>query len=515
MYKIIEGLGKDDAGQYRIGPRASQFLERQVMFPERMRERQLMVEEPSPLHTQALQRHLIIGGTCDLGAEEAQPVFDKAFDNVRSLRLPKRTIAFEYCVFWDHLDFQQEKSLRGLRNSEVCLQASAYTLDPSKTRFEANGTFHELKLDYSKGDLHIEAEGMYCSKLDDIIRIARPQVAQLHLTKTDASRLINRARHNEAPNDFIARLEAGLQPKVLPALRMTDKGIEHISIETIDVLVPAGYIGIIQEIVGQPILDAYPGQETRVTGLLRHYGLFGTLAGRALRDMKAMAMEVESLDFGVLYDHSLLTNSYAKENIDKEIAQIRELYGRSVEEVAMLGPQWLIQRGDIVQQLALDKLGKEVLADFNDSSVEEYVSSLAQMGYVRQDIGADDGGFGFVTKERHLFEFFVQSFEKDPAKSILGLQEVYTNRRPDINIYANYAVDAAMAGKVRIPEKSKVYAFRMMQNPGVSDCHNALALSRDQVDDPEVVFCVRASIDSPLLLPAQEYVCTALGVSFR
>jgi hypothetical protein len=76
--------------------------------------------------------------------------------------------------------------------------------------------------------------------------------------------------------------------------------------------------------------------------------------------------------------------------------------------------------------------------------------------------------------------------------------------------------DASQIGKIKLPSKSRLYSFGITEHmEPATEYSNDLSISKTWPLDSKTHFWCRTSIDSPILLPMQEYACNEIGIRFR
>ena len=239
------------------------------------------------------------------------------------------------------------------------------------------------------------------------------------------------------------------------------------------------------------------------------------------------------MDLGIIYGHPMVTNMDARRMLDEEI----ELIDRGYKERFLFGINAHTIRGRLVKRLAIEHFGEEVVNNFDKLEVNDYITFLKARGYVepraedvedeedrkfyaklRADGKIEDIAFSakpdYQQKERHLLEFFKQSYAQDPKDSVQMLRKHYQNEPPKMTISATSRKDASILRRLKLPSRSKLCEFGIEENLGAKH-QNSISITRIGFSDEEIHFSLKTSVYSPTLLQLQEYACNQMGIRFN
>ncbi|MDI6721345.1 MAG: hypothetical protein QMD85_03075, partial [Candidatus Aenigmarchaeota archaeon] len=442
----------------------------------------------------------------------AQPVIDGVFRKSKDLKLGRGVADVKYGVVWTPEAFQDERKLSVLFFGEVKVKSTAYTLDPTKPRIGFTGQSHEIGAMTHSNKMTLKASGNYRGQLKNLVEMLTPQYAELNLAKEDAERLLKKVRNRPIGKYLSGMLEKALEPQQRSNVSIfLGGGIEFGTKEVIEIIVPTKFLDTCAEMIGEPLLDVPPKQETQITELIKYYGILDLVRGKRLYDLQMMAREIPSMDLKILYGHPLLTYRQAKKMLREEIRIISEAY----ENMFYFGMNTHMIRGGVVKRLAREHFGDEAVKNFDEISARDYIDFLRGMGY--EPPQAFEKEPDYITKERHLLEFFKQSYHMNPQKSIDKFRDYYQNSEPKMSVFATSGEkDASRSGKLKIPEQSRLYSFGITEHmKRATPYSNDLSISRTLPTSDNIHFWSRTSLDSPILLPLQEYACRDMGINFR
>lgn len=457
--------------------------------------------------------HLTVSGSVERTKDEVQPVLDELFSRAKSVKIDKGTAKVEYKVLWTPEAFQEERRLTGLFFDEVEVESSSYTCDTTQMRIGVQGQSHRIRATTQKNRMVIEATGKYRGELEDLIERYSPQIAKLNLSKEDAERLL-RATRRSSKGINIEALEKALKQVEKDVISLSqDRGISFGKQEVIEITAPTNTLHALEEAIGKPLIDSK--KESRVTQLIKIYGLGATLKGERLSDLQFIARDIPLMDLGIIYGHPMITDTDARKILNDEIALIT----RSYKEMFLFGMNSHIIRGPLVKRLAMEHFGEEVLNGFKDASPRDYVNFMKSRGYVEPtaeefESNGLSGEPDYQQKERHLLEFFKQSYAKDTKESVQRFREFYQNTATGVVISASSKKDASKLSRLKIPSKSRLYRLQINEDLGRKH-RNYISIGRHYPSDKDIDFFSTTSLDSPILLPLQEYVCREMGIKFK
>lgn len=476
--------------------------------------------------------HLLVSGFPKRTLDNVQPVLDEIFSRARNLRLDKGTADIKYAVLWTPERFQQERKLTGLFFDEVEIESRAYTCDPTKVRIGMQGHSHEIEATTQRNKMILKATGKYREQLEGLVERYNPQVAKLNLSKDDAERLLKKVKNNPVSKYVAGRLEKALQPEERSVMSLSlGGGMSFGTQEVIGINILTKFLQQYTDDIGKPLVEVPPKQESQVTEFMKWYNIIELLKGQRLNDLQTLAREIPQMDLGIIYGHPMLTNESARELLDKEIEYVEKIYKDPMFQVFTLGmisPGGPFRRG-LLNRLVEDYFGKEEfekLTSVLDEEGDNFINLLRQRGYmpVNFEDSQDDKTYSFsnwknerfkeARKERHLLEFFKQSYVKDPKESIQRFREYYQNTAPKMRIFArSRSKDASKLRKLKLPDESRLYEFGITEYIRGKYSNN-LSITRTLPSSDDIHFFSRTSIDSPILLPLQEYACKEVGIKF-
>lgn len=234
------------------------------------------------------------------------------------------------------------------------------------------------------------------------------------------------------------------------------------------------------------------------------------LKGQRLSDLKYLARAIPEMHLGIVYNNPVLTLGQARELLDKEV----EIISKGYETIFGLGLNSHMWRGGVVKRLARDQCGDEIVDKFDEIGVNDYIDYLKSKGYEQEESYRDPD---YIRKERHLLAFFKQGYSKNPNTAVENFRKWYTNNEPKLEIFSIARnVDASKIGKIKLPPKSRLFSFGITEHMHEATPYsNDLSIDRTTPSSDSVHFWSRTSLDSPILLPLQEYACNEVGISFR
>lgn len=515
LQNLISDL-KESVAEGSVERRDSQSLvDGRVVLPENFNTDRAEVEfkdfnwgdkSPTSLY------HLGISAFPTLTLDEVQPVLDEMLRMSRDLQLGKGVADAKYEVFWTPEAFQQETGLPTFFSSEITVRGSAYSVDPTKVRIGFQGDSHNVEASMAANRLTLTAEGNYRKELGNLIEALNPQVAKLKLSKDDAQRLLRNVNGSPLGKYFAQSLEKALQPEKKSTLSIgLGGGMSFGTQEVIEIALRTKHLENVREAIGKPLMNGSGKDETGVTALIKVYNAIDLMRGRRLSDLQYLAGAVPKMDLGMIYNHPVITLGQAQELLDSEI----DIISKGYESIFGLGMNSHMWRGGVVKRLARDHFGDSVVSPFDDSNVGDYVAFLKSQGYEPTDTFENEPEY--IAKERHLLSFFKQSYDKDHGTSVEKFREFYQNGEPSLSIHARTrGLDASKTRKIKLPSESRLFSFGITEHMHrATPYSNDMSISRTLPDSKDVHFWCRASVDSPILLPMQEYACKEMGIQFR
>tara|TARA_Y100000310_G_scaffold344933_1_gene460601 strand:+ start:652 stop:2190 length:1539 start_codon:yes stop_codon:yes gene_type:complete len=443
--------------------------------------------------------------------DDVQSVLDGFFVRAKSLKFRKGVAKVRYDLSWTPEAFQDERKLTGLFFDEVEVESIAYTCDPTKVRIDAEES-HEIKATTEATKMNLKATGDYREQLVGLVERLNPQLTKLNLSEEDAGRLLRAVKNNPAGKYFAGGLERGLRPEERYEISVSLDGRAGLrSQKVIELTVPTKVLRLCEEGIGKSLIVVSPNQDSQVTEFIKYYGLGELWRGERLSDLQALARDIPQMDLGRVYNHPILTNPSAKKLLDTEI----DIISKGYESAFGLGPNSHMWRGEIVKRLAIEHFGAEIIEGFDKCTVDQYVTTIRSFSYEPSKSFEDEPNY--IAKERHLLECFRQSYEKDPKESVQKFRESYQNSEPEMRIFASrIKKDASGLRRLRLPSQARLYSFGIDEymNRG-SPYWNELAIVRIFLSDDDINLRCRIRVDSPILLPLQEYACKEMGINFR
>jgi len=536
LASLIDDLREETNGRNLSSEDSGKLIDGKIELPGSLEERDYSVEfknlnfgsgENYPHY------HLRVSGFVQSTLDELQPILDEVFLRAKGLRLKPGQVRAEYRVLWTPEAFQDERRLTGLFFDDAQVRSSLYTCDPTKTRIGMPGQRHEIKAVTNANIMTITASGLYRNELRGMINRFHPQYIKLNLTKDDTERLLRDARKSNRGSKSLSRLEAVLQPQSRYTMSLSiGGGIGFGTQDVIEFAIPASLLQNYENAIGKSLVGT--NGNGGVTELIKIYSIRGIFTGERLKDLQTLARDIPQIDLGLLYNHPVLTLDAAKKMLDKEI----EIITKGYENHFFFGMNSHMMRGGLVKRLAFQHFGDEVLAGFDSLSVNDYVNFLKTRGYVepsaesvesestrqiyaraRAEGKMEERAFAsepdYIAKERHLLEFFRQSYGRDPRESVQRFREFYQNTAPQMNIFAiSKENDASRLRKLKLPSKSRLYSFGLSEDVKAT-YYNDLSIDRTLPNSDSVHFFSRTSVDSPRFLHLQEYACAQMGINFR
>ena len=453
--------------------------------------------------------HIVVSAACERPLSDMQLILDKFLLKARELKFKKGVAAAGYDVFWETKAFMAENALSGLFDGKVALHSVAYTRDASKGRLEENCQTHDITAVLSQGSMVFTARGSYNSHLSKLISIIAPQHAALSLSKQDLDRVSNKIAAG-----FGGKYDANLfakQMRRVPKMHPINPYGSFVELDfkdAFEAVVRTKDIPIYEEFVGKALLGVSEKQDSRITELHRTYGIMELIGGKRLSDLQALARDIPAMELGVFYNHPLLTNKDAQNLLESDMNKLSE---------ALSDPRAYASNPNFRQALrtlAVEHFGADIAKEPCSMAIAEYVEFLKGFGY--EPSQSSYAGLECMANDKHLLECLKQSLAKDPRDSVKRYREIYQNTLPELHIFAANTQDASKSRKLKLPSQAKLYSFDVGgYKDNKSSCFNDLILRRMSPFDKFVQFGLRTRIDSPILLPLQDYVCEEMGIKFK
>ncbi len=452
--------------------------------------------------------HLSVTGYARM-PEMAEAFMEGILGMAKSLPFHRGTARAEYNVSWHLGDFQEVKSLASLYSGEVGIISRIHTVDPQKVLSQNRPKRHNFMATTTQSKLSLKADGLYRAEFLGIADMVNADQALLHLSEHDVKDLEDGAlftAFEEAAQKLAAK--AGRQFRLISA-ESDGSNVPNAAVGRIaNIYIPRRHVEMVSRALGtKPMVNADEGQTTRVEEFVKKYGLRQFWKGERVTDLKRLAETVPRLNFGLLYDHPLITYGQAKDLLGNEISMISGAYDNRLQ----LGADPEDARRHALFTLARELLGPDALA-MALMPASDYARFLQSMGYEAAAVREESGD---LAKERHLLEFLRQSFHSNPGKLAMAYRELYKNKGPEMAIYGKRMADASLIRWLHLPEGSKLNYFGIEENAG-SECpyENSFMMGIDH-QLGRIHFSFTTSIDSPRLLPLQEYACEEIGIEFK
>ncbi len=444
--------------------------------------------------------------------DQVEPIVNELFNRAKELQLPHGVANAQYDLFWSAQDFQEEKKLPDFVTSEITIRGGTYAVDPTKVRIGFPGQRHDIKAEMATNKLSLSAQGSYRGELEHFARELNPQFANLRLSKDDAQRLLKSVESNSRAKRFVPSLREALKPQEYVSISFGLGGHSVGSRDIIKITVATKELDLLRQAIGKPLLNGPQKEETRVEELIKTYGPIDLLRGRRLHDLQYLARSIPQIDLGIVYGSPVVTLDQARELLEKEIEIMTKGYG-STFGLGLNSHLWM---GGVVKSLATEHFDKAIVDRFDELRISDYVDLLKSQGYIpEKDVNQNEPQTGreIIAKEMHLFDFFKQSYSKDPRASVEKYRARYTNHKPDLEIYASGDIDSLELRAIILPPRSRLTSFGIKQPLG-SLHNNALKISRLLPSSEEVHFFSTTSVGNPIFLGLQEYAYREMGVRF-
>lgn len=425
---------------------------------------------------------------------ETTPLLASLLERTRSMQFVPGEFKVGVDVYWPTEVFVQEHDLGSL--TEVSVQSSFYTCDPTKGRIGFYRRSHKLKVELEGKRMQISAEGDYSALLPRIISELKPQNATIRLSASDAQRWINKTR---GLRKWV--LKCALQPQKRNYLSLQmDGGISFDEKEEIETTIATSALSECSEAIGKPLINEATGEQTFVVSLTKLF----FWRSQILPTLQSVVRIIGELKTRAVFDHPLLTTSQAKEMLEKEI----DLVSKSYEHPFFFGMNTQEVRGQLVKLLAQEHFGDDIIVPFDDMDAPQYLAFLQSRGFNYDGETEKRHKTPYVLKEMYLLQFFRQSYTKDPRDSVEQFRQYYVNSAPTVEITGKAKADAVRVASLSLPTQALLSGFSLMERSYQDS--NEISITRRGKDN--VYLRVIVSLDSLKLLDLQEEVCKKMGV---
>ncbi|MEK6898188.1 MAG: hypothetical protein AABX28_02405 [Nanoarchaeota archaeon] len=496
--------------------------------------------------------------------EGLQPVLNKAFTKTANLGLKKRIARVGYEASWTFDEFQSERKL-DLSFGGVKIESSGITINPDKRVGDNNNgqlSFekrHKIQVRSEGRNILLEGSGGYRLHLKRLAESVGAKYAILPLSSKDRKEIFNELTEyvhrkiDDPKQDFgyMGGLKEGLK-MILLLLKLKKEFEKKVSMRFLmhkdgswTRIVPEGFmfgirntefpikhLDLLEEIIRKPLLTALPPSQgtPQITSFLKTPGVLDFFRDdRVLSDLQKLAEEVYKIDFGVLYNHPLITNTTAREFLESEIEDISKSYYEKFSKEKF--PYYPHNRRERLEELAIEHFGHEIVIgnkykDFTMSQIIEkfegtesdFIEFLRSFNYKPTQSFEE----GFIPEsyheeakkdllnERHLLECLRQGYNENPEAFVKKYREHYIIEKPHMIIDGGREqVDASLLKMIKLPEQP--LNFFSIEDFSIEDSsyNNLLIRMRNRNN-----FSLRINIDSPTLLPLQEYICKEIGINF-
>lgn len=431
---------------------------------------------------------------------------------------------FQYGLFWkDPETFQAEESLRDFYEIEV--SSCADIPDPKKTMLEKTQSHYMTARGENERNLGIIAEGKYRAIMDSLVKDLRPQVATLKLSPEDAEKLIRKAGEHPVLKYFARDLEEQIAKSLNPSdfdnmfksSLLSFAGIQNPM--EIEVVFKTFLLDYLNEIIQKPLISIQENRKTQITEIKKRYGLMRRLMGKnLLSDLQTVARRLQAIDLGVFFDYQLLTYESAKELLDREIGILSESYeNRIVTGRRYFGFNPHMVMGWHVKRFAKMYFDDKLVEGFDRAVIDRedlgpYIGFLKSFGYQPTQSFEDEPPY--IAKERHLLEFFKQTYANNPEKAVQKYKERYQNKKPDLEIFGEtHKRKLSSLRESIIPKNLGLYSFYIQE--GRIPYDNQVRLHTSGPTSDFYTFTCSVDLCSPSLLQLQESACNQVGITFN
>ena len=422
-------------------------------------------------------------------------------DRTRGLSFDPATFAVKANFYWTADSFAQETGFEGL--TRIRINGNFYTINPKKTRVGFVDKFHQLDADLKGNSMQISAKGDYSSLIPRIIDELKPQFITIQLSASDAQRWIKNSSWFERL--VLKRL---LKPKKqsLLSFSMGGGGVSLSEEDVIQVTMPTAVLAKCVNAIGRPLINHVIGEDSFIVSITKVFP-----RGReVLSTLKSLVRITSELKTDTVFDHPILTTSQAKKLLEKEI----KIVANSYEDSYYLGTHTHTRRGPLVERLARDHFGDDILVPFGDMDPAQYLAFLQGHGFVYSGEAGLKQESPYIQKEMYLFTFFQQSYATDPRDSVERFRQCYIQSQPRITIDGETTFDAAAIGEMKMSSHASLLSFSLEECSGHGE--NEVSVSRLSPSSDDVHCWVRLSLDSPCkLLSLQEEFCERVGIRWH
>ena len=426
------------------------------------------------------------------------PLLTDLMKQVQGLQFEQKTFEVETGVYWPEGAFTQECNLGDL--TEVRVRSSFYAHDPTKVRIGFPGQSHEISFELNGKTLQISATGDYSTLLPKVITELKPQFATIRISPEDAKRWLSKTKGWRKK-----LLERVLKPQKRNYLGIQmGGGISFDEKNEIEVMVVTSALPGCAEAIGKPLINEVTGEQSFVVNLTKTF----LRQSSALPALQKTLEIIGALNTQTVFGHPLLTTAKAKEMLDKEV----DLVSRSYGSMFFFGANTHKVRRPVVLRLVREHFGDEIVRPFEAMSPKDYLEFLRSLGFKYNNELDEKKEYPHVLKERYLFQFFTQSYAKDPSKSVEKYRQSYVNSSPKVEVTGKVRrVDASRISKLSLPEKSILMGFALKPAIGSEQGYDEISITR-LLPHSDIHFWLRLSLDSCKLVDIQEEVCKKWGV---
>jgi hypothetical protein len=487
---LVESLRAIPADQLRDA--GSKLAQERVVYPNDWEDSKTELRQVSWRETRGYNLHL--SASPKKALLETTPLLVSLLERTRGMQFAPGEFEVNADVCWPTDAFVQEHDLGSL--SEVRVRSSFYARDPTKGRIGFSGRLHELEVELKDKTMNISAKGDYSALLSRIISELKPQFATIRLSKSDAQRLLNKARGLRR-----WALKRALQPKKRNYLEFQmGGGISFNEKEEIETTIATSALSVFSEAIGKPLINEVTGEQTFVVSLTKVF----LRQGQILPTLQNVVRIINELRTRIVFDHPLITTSQAREMLEKEIDFVDKLY----EHLLFSGMKMHMIRGSLVKRLAQEHFGDDILAPFDEMDESQYLAFLQDRGFKYDGEAEKKYEPPHSPKEIYLLHFFRQSYAKDPRESVERFRQYYVNSAPVVKITGKTGADAARVANLSLPTQALLSGFSLKECSCQGD--NEVSITRSGED--KVHFWVRISLDSCKLLDLQEEVCKRMSI---
>ncbi len=428
------------------------------------------------------------------------PLLTELMKRVQGLPFEQKTFETETGVYWPGGAFAQESNLGDL--TEVRVRSSFHVCDPTKVRIGFPGRTHEISFELEGKTLQISATGDYSALLPKVIAELKPQFTTIRISSKDAERWLSKTKGWRKK-----LLEKALRPQARNYIGLSmGGGISLDQKNEIELMIATSALPHCAEAIGKPLINEVIGQQSFVVNLTKTF----LRKSSVLPALQKTLQITGGLNTQTLFEHPLLTTAQAKEMLDKEI----DLVNRSYKDMFLFGMNTHIVRRPVELRLVREHFGDEVIEPFDSMSPKDYLEFLKSHGFDYNNELDEKKEYPHMLKERYLFQFFTQSYAKDPGKSVEKYRQSSVNASPKVEVTGKARrVDASRVSKLVLPTKSILMGFAIKPEDGSQQGYNEISISR-LLPYTDIHFWIRLSLDSSCkLLDLQEEVCKKWGVA--